>query len=204
MVPLHIPLLAALVVDSGSGMLVLLFLLVMLLFAAFLSVVARPEFGRFGPEGQSSSLVRSSSALARACPRHVLLRAVFPVVADRPRCPAQWPLWTTRTRTQLVGFSLRPFASCSHLFSLVLPEEYSTWFILGDDLRIRRIPRFLVRQWILVTDSLWIFGSVSVFSAMLGPQWYMLCVSHGVCLLVTMHLALCSFLSSSGHRCLSS
>ena len=39
---------------------------------------------------------------------------------------------------------------------------------------------------------------------MLGPQWYMLCVSHGVCLLVTMHFALCSFLSSSGHRCLSS
>ena len=48
------------------------------------------------------------------------------------------------------------------------------------------------------------FWGVSVFSAKLGPQWYMLCVSHGVCLLVTMHVALCSFLSSSGHRCLSS
>ena len=24
-------------------------------------------------------------------------------------------------------------------------------------------------------------GTVSVYSAMLGPQWYMLCGSHGVC-----------------------
>ena len=30
------------------------------------------------------------------------------------------------------------------LFYLVLPEEYSTWFILGDYFRIRRIQRFLV------------------------------------------------------------
>ena len=31
--------------------------------------------------------------------------------------------------------------TCSILF---LPEEYSTWSILGDDFRIRRIQRFLV------------------------------------------------------------
>ena len=44
---------------------------------------------------------------------------------------------------QLV-FSLRPFVSGSHLFYLVLPEEYSTWFLLGDYFRIRRIQQFLV------------------------------------------------------------
>ena len=32
------------------------------------------------------------------------LRAVFPVVADRPRCSASWSVWTRRTRMQVAGF----------------------------------------------------------------------------------------------------
>ena len=43
------------------------------------------------------------------------------------------------------------------------------------------------------------FWGVSVFSTKLGPQWYMPCVSHGVCLLVTMHVALCSSRGCQAH-----
>ena len=58
------------------------------------SVVARPETLGTGI-GQSASLVRSSSTLAVACAGLVFLpRAVFPVVADNPKCPASWPFWT--------------------------------------------------------------------------------------------------------------
>ena len=40
--------------------------------------------------------------------------------------------------------------------------------------------RFLVRQWIHIFASLRFFGSiVSIFSAMLGPQWFSLCASYG-------------------------
>ena len=54
-------------------------------------------------------------------------------------------------------------------------------FILGDDFRIRRIQRFLDRQWIHVTAGLRVLGSiVSVFSAMLGSLWSTLCAGHGV------------------------
>ena len=42
-------------------------------------------------------------------------------------------------------------------FMWFLPEEYSTWIILGDYFRIRRIQRFLVRQWIHVTASQRVF-----------------------------------------------
>ena len=98
---------AALDVDPGSGM----------FFSGFGGDVpfraVFPSVVRYGPEGQSASLVRSSSTLAVACAVLVFLpRAVFPLVADRPR----WPSWTRRIRTQLVGFSLRSLVSGSLLF----------------------------------------------------------------------------------------
>ena len=61
---------------------------------------------------------------------------------------------------------------------------------LGDDFWIYfRAQRFLVRQWIHVSSSLRrpctrilrpifvLLSFVSVFNTMLGPQWYMFCVS---------------------------
>ena len=58
--------------------------------------------------------------------------------------------------------------TCWCLFVL---EEYSYVDFLGDDFRIHRIQRFLVRQWIHVTASLrslWVM--FSVYSAKLRPQ----------------------------------
>ena len=54
-----------------------------------------------------------------------------------------------------VYFPLYLAVTCPIWFLL---EEYSTWHILGDDFRIRRIQRFLVRQWIHVTASLRLRG----------------------------------------------
>ena len=66
-----------------------------------------------------------------------------------------------------IGISTAPWylaAACSALF---VPKEYIHAVFLGEDFRICRIQRFLVR----------LCGNCS---AMLGPQWYMQCVSHGV------------------------
>ena len=77
---------------------------------------------RYRPEGKSASLVRSSSTLAVACARLVLLifltRAVFPVVADRPNCLSFWSVWTRKSVAVGSGRTRRRIARI-----LPLPEK---------------------------------------------------------------------------------
>ena len=74
LVPLHVPHVAALVVDSGSGMLAVLVFLVMFLHAL---CSHRPSaclsFQASWPVCSRKTVVCSSSTLAVACPRLVLL-----------------------------------------------------------------------------------------------------------------------------------
>ena len=66
--------------------------------------------------------------------------------------------------------------------TLYLAVTCSIWFLLEVYSRIRRIQRFLVRQWIHVAASLRVLGGIfSVYSAMLVLSGHMLCVSHGAC-----------------------
>ena len=57
------------------------------------------------------------------------LRAVFPVVADRPRCSASWSVWTRRTRMLVAGLMVTiPRALC--FFVVVRPRCSSSWPVM--------------------------------------------------------------------------
>ena len=98
--------------------------------------------------------MRSSLTLAVVCARlFFLFRAVFLLVADRPRCPATMAVMDQKD-TYAVGWflSAAPCIRQSLVSIRFLPEEYSTWF--WETTRIRRIQRILVRQWIHIYASL--------------------------------------------------
>ena len=74
----------------------------------------------------------------------------------------------------------RPVVSGSHLFYLVFPEKYSSsilWEMLSGYV-VFSASRFDSGYMLLPVYV--VVGTVSVFSAMLVPQWYTLCVNHGV------------------------
>ena len=96
-------------------------------------------------------------------PGDVSPRAVFPSLSSGPRCSASWPVWTRRTRSQLVGFSLWPLVFGSHLFAVLLGSTVDTCYVSLQRLLweiAENVPfsaQCLVRHWISEM-TLWSFS----------------------------------------------
>ena len=179
LVPLHIPLLAALVVDSGNGILVLLVLLVMLLLA-LCSLRLSPGLKMLGmragmdlkdsPRVWCALIVDSGSGMCKAC---ISSSCCVPCGCRQTQMPSIMAVadgWFLST-APYIWQSLVLFGSClrSTVMSIYWEKTSgnavfsASWFESGYML----LPVF----WCIV----------SVFNAMLGSQRSTLCSSHGVC-----------------------
>ena len=96
------------------------------------------------------------------------------------RCPASWPVWTRRTRMQLIDFSLRPLVSGSCLFAVLLGSTVDTCYVSLQRLLweiAENVPlvRHCISEMISWSTTLGStvalgddFSELFVFSAMLG------------------------------------
>ena len=77
----------------------------------------------------------SSGVRIRRCGQGFRSRSSFSgaqcslLLTTGPRCSASWPVWTRRTRMQLVGFSLRPLVSGSLLFAVLLGSTVDICYV---------------------------------------------------------------------------
>ena len=140
--------------------------------AVFLSVDDRPKMLDImaGTEQKNSYVLLMCKV---GFPGDSAPHTVFPSLSSGSRCSASWPVWTRRTRMQLVGFSPRPLVSGSHLFAVLLGSTLDTCHVSLQRLLweiAENVPfsaQCLVRQWLWEMTSL----SVSYSAQCLVRQW---------------------------------
>ena len=174
LVPLHIPRVAALVVDSCRGMFALLVFLVMIFhalcssFQASWSVCSR------------RTVVYASSTLAAACPRLVLLFFHLALCSFLlllgPWCSASWLLYTRRTIAHFIGSGMCKACVAGLEISRCVPLRVWQARMLGILAGMNQKDRFafytvvhtpvVCNDMALVTGcrKLWILRSCSPFS----------------------------------------